>query len=264
MTEKKFIHIKPLIHCITNPISINQCANAVLAVGAKPIMAEHPKEVKEITKTADALMLNIGNITDPRMEAMPISLREAVKKNIPVVLDIVGLACSSLRKSFVNKLLKEAMPTVIKGNYSEIFALYNEEYSSSGVDADSTLSSEDTEKAAVFLAKKYNTIILATGKKDIITNGRRLVYIKNGTEQLSSVTGTGCMLGALCAAYLTMDNYFDAVVYACAALSISGEQSETLAGNASFMQGLMNRLSTITKADIQAYMKAEEKKIDEV
>ena len=120
MNNKKDMQKKPLIHCITNPISINQCATAILAVGAKPIMAEHPKEVAEITKTADALMLNIGNITDARMEAMPIALREASKKNIPIVLDIVGLACSSLRKSFVNGLMNEAMPTVIKGNYSEI------------------------------------------------------------------------------------------------------------------------------------------------
>lgn len=261
MINKKDMQTKPLIHCITNPISINQCANAVLAVGAKPIMAEHPKEALEITKTADALMLNIGNITDARMEAMPISLKEAAKKNIPVVLDIVGLACSSLRKGFVKELLREAIPTVVKGNYSEIFALYNEEYRSSGVDADSTLHSENAEKAAVFLAGRYNTIILATGKKDIITDSKRLVYINNGTEQLSSVTGTGCMLGALCASYLATDNSFDSVVYACAVLGVSGELSETAIGNGTFMQNLLDRLSTVTKADIEKHLKKEEKKI---
>ena len=264
MINKKDMQTKPLIHCITNPISINQCANAVLAVGAKPIMAEHPKEALEITKTADALMLNIGNITDARMETMPISLKEAAKKNIPVVLDIVGLACSSLRKSFVKELLREAIPTVIKGNYSEIFAMYNEEYYSSGVDADSSLSAENAKKAAVFLADRYNTIILATGQKDIITDGKRLVYINNGTEQLSSVTGTGCMLGALCASYLATDNSFDSVVYACAVLGVSGEFSETPAGNGTFMQNLLDSLSTITKADIEKHLKKEEKKIGEV
>lgn len=257
------IQTKSLIHCITNPISINQCANAILAAGAKPIMAEHPKEVLEITRTADALMLNIGNITDARIEAIPISLKEATKKNIPVVLDIVGLACSSLRKSFVKELLKQAIPTVIKGNYSEIFALYNEEYCSSGVDADGFLGSENAEKAAVFLADRYNTIILATGQKDIITNGKRLVYINNGTQQLSSVTGTGCMLGALCASYLATDNSFDSVVYACAVLGVSGELSETIEGNGTFMQNLLDSLSTITKADIEKHLKMEEKKIGE-
>ena len=264
MKNKNNIHKKPLIHCITNPISINQCANAILAIDAKPIMAEHPKEVLEITKTADALMLNIGNITDARMESIQISLMEATKKNIPVVLDIVGLACSSLRKKFVDKLLKKAIPTVIKGNYSEILALYNEEYHSSGVDADSTISEETAEKTAVSIADRYNTIILATGQKDIVTDGRRLVYISNGTPQLSSVTGTGCMLGALCASYLATDNSFDAVVYACAVLGISGELSETFAGSGTFIQKLMDKLSTITKADIEKHLKKEERKIDEV
>lgn len=264
MINKKDMQTKPLIHCITNPISINQCTNAVLAVGAKPIMAEHPKEALEITKTADALMLNIGNITDARMESMPISLKEATKKNIPIVLDIVGLACSTLRKSFVKNLLREAIPTVIKGNYSEIFALYNEQYRSSGVDADSSLCFENAEKAALFLAGRYNTIILATGQKDIITDGKRLVFINNGTKQLSSVTGTGCMLGALCASYLATDNSFDSVVYACAVLGVSGELSETATGIGTFIQNLLDRLSTLTKADIEKHLKKEEKKIDEV
>lgn len=259
MTEKKFLHTKPLIHCITNPISINQCANAVLAVGAKPIMAEHPKEVEEITKTADALMLNIGNITDARMEAMPVSLRESAKKNIPVVLDVVGCACSTLRKSFVNKLLKEAMPTVIKGNYSEIFALYSGEYSSSGVDADSSLGDEDAEKAAVFLAEKYNTIILATGKKDIVTDGKRIVYVNNGTEQLSSVTGTGCMLGALCAAFMTLLPPMEAVISACVYLGVCGEKAKTDRGNGSFMANLIDKLSTLDEKEIHRYMNVEEK-----
>ena len=93
---------KPLIHCITNPISINHCANAILSVGARPIMAEHPKEVEEITATADALLLNIGNITDARMEAMPISLKTAKTRGIPVVLDIAGFSCSAMRRRRVD------------------------------------------------------------------------------------------------------------------------------------------------------------------
>ena len=96
---------RPLIHCITNPISINQCANAILAAGARPIMAEHPAEVKEITETADALMLNLGSITDARMQSMEISLRAATEKGIPVVLDVVGTACSTLRREFAARLL---------------------------------------------------------------------------------------------------------------------------------------------------------------
>ncbi len=203
MINKNDRQSKPLIHCITNPISINQCANTVLAVGAQPIMAEHPKEVCDITRASDALMLNIGNITDARMEAMPISLKEAERKNIPVVLDVVGLACSSLRKDFISKLMKVAIPTVIKGNYSEVFALYDKGYRSLGVDADASLDVCHVTKAAKQLALKYKTVILATGQTDIITDGEKTVCVKNGTPELASVTGTGCMLGALCATFLT-------------------------------------------------------------
>ena len=116
---------KTLIHCITNPISINQCANAILSIGAKPIMAEHPKEVCEITDTANALMLNIGNITDARMKSIMLSLKTARGKAIPVLLDVVGTACSKFRRKYVLKLLKTYNPSVVKGNYSEIVALHN-------------------------------------------------------------------------------------------------------------------------------------------
>ena len=153
-------------------------------------MAEHPKEVLEITSSADSLMLNLGNITDARMDAMLISAKKANKKGIPIVLDAVGIACSSLRKEYINDLLNKARMTVIKGNYSEICALYNNQYSSVGVDADISLSPEKVKEAAVNLALKYHAVILATGKTDIITNGENTICVNNGCEDLASVTGT--------------------------------------------------------------------------
>ena len=154
---------RPLIHCITNPISINQCANAVLAAGARPIMAEHPAEVKEITESADALVLNLGNITDVRMESMEIALRAAKEKGIPVVLDAVGTACSGLRRVFAARLLATAKPAVLKGNYSEIYALYRTAYRSAGVDADAALGEDEVREAAGELAGKYGITVLASG-----------------------------------------------------------------------------------------------------
>ena len=121
-----------LIHCITNPISINQCANAILAVGGRPIMAEHPREVSEITATAGALMLNLGNITDVRMKAMRLSARTAAEHGTPILLDAVGVACSRLRRDYACGLMEAVTPAVIKGNYSEINALYQERYRASG------------------------------------------------------------------------------------------------------------------------------------
>ena len=250
-------HKQPLIHCITNPISINQCANGILAIGARPMMAEHPKEVREITETAGALMLNLGNITDARMESMKISLLTAKEKNIPVMLDAVGIACSKLRRDYIAELLEIGIPTVIKGNYSEVYALYHDAYRSSGVDADASINAESITYVAAELARKYHTTILASGKTDIITDGTRIVHVKNGTPQLSAVTGTGCLLGALCGAYLAVCADMNAAVTACAVLGICGQLAETPKGSGSFMVNLMDALSTLTDAQLDHYKDME-------
>lgn len=250
---------KPLIHSITNPISINQCANTILAVGARPIMAEHPKEVGEITDTADALMLNLGNITDARMESMLISAKMAEEKGIPIVLDAVGVACSALRRKYALSLIEKVTPTVIKGNYSEIRALYDEAYSSVGVDADMSLEVDSVRKLSHELSARFGAVIMATGARDIITDGARTVYINNGVKQLSTVTGTGCMLGALCAAFMTSGESFDAVVAATAFFGICGELSETEKGNGTFMVNLIDNISTADDELIERYAKVEKK-----
>lgn len=252
----------PLIHAITNPISINQCANAILSTGARPIMAEHPMEVAEITRTSQALLLNLGNITDVRMESMIISAKEANENNIPVVIDAVGVACSTLRKNFANELMKKFRFDVIKGNYSEIFALNDANYKTAGVDAESSMNIKSVQKSAVQLAKKYNAIILASGKEDIVTDGKELFLIKNGCSQLSSVTGTGCMLGMLCACYLSVCKDISSVVTAASVLGICGEKAETERGNGSFMVNLLDALSTLSHNDFEGNIRMEEFNIE--
>ena len=249
---------RPLIHCITNPISINQCANAILAAGARPIMAEHPAEVKEITETADALMLNLGSITDARMQSMEISLRVAKEKGIPVVLDAVGAACSGLRREFTIRLLEGAVPTILKGNYSEIYALHRAAYRASGVDADSTLTEDEVREAAGGLARKYSTTVLASAKTDIVTDGTRYALIRNGTPQLASVTGTGCMLGALCGTYVTVCPGMEAATAACAVLGTCGQMAETPKGSGTFMVNLLDALSTASGTQLEELMNVEE------
>lgn len=247
----------PLVHCITNPISIHQCANAVLAIGGRPIMAEHPKEVAEITETADALLLNLGNITDARMESILISAKTAKEKGIPVILDAVGTACSSLRKSFAQTVFDTAMPTVIKGNYSEIHALYHDTYRSVGVDADTALDALSMEQTAVALSQKLGAVILASGKEDLITDGHRVIKVKNGIPMLSAVTGTGCMLGALCAAYLTAADGVSASVAACAVLGICGQLAESEKGTGTFLLQLMDALSCLSESELETMINLE-------
>lgn len=238
---------KPLIHCITNPISINQCANTVLAVSARPVMAEHPLEVEEITSTASALMLNLGNISDVRMESMKLAAGTASLRAIPIVFDAVGVACSSLRRAYTLDFIKKTAPTVIKGNYSEILALTDSKYLSEGVDADKNLEFAAALNAAVALSEGSGSIVLASGKTDIVTDGKSVIIIKNGSPMLSSITGTGCMLGALTACFLSgtsADNSLTAAALACAYLGICGELAETEKGSGSFSLNLFDRLSS--------------------
>ena len=262
--RKAIKQTQPLIHCITNPISINQCANGILAIGARPMMAEHPKEVSEITRTAQALMLNLGNITDARMESMLRSAQTAKDENIPFLLDAVGIACSTLRREYVKNLLNTAIPTVIKGNYSEIQALYQDSYRSSGVDADSSLDIYTIDHAAISLARSLGTVILASGKVDIVTDGKRLYHIRNGAPLLSQITGTGCLQGALCASYLSAKPGIEAVITGSSVLGICGELARTDRGTGTFLCSLMDKLSTLTDTETEQNLKLEERTIEEL
>ena len=262
--RKTVKEMQPLIHCITNPISINQCANGILAIGARPMMAEHPKEVSEITRTAQALMLNLGNITDVRMESMRISAKTANGMGIPILLDAVGIACSTLRREYIKELLNTATPTVIKGNYSEIQALYRDSYRSSGVDADSSLDIQTIDHAAVSLARSLGTVILASGKVDIVTDGKSLYHIHNGTPLLSQITGTGCLQGALCASYLSAKPGIEAVITGSCILGICGELARSQRGTGTFLCSLMDKLSTLTDTEIEEHLYLEEISIEEI
>lgn len=251
-------HTRPLIHCITNPISINQCANALLALGARPIMAEHPREVREITETSSALMLNLGNITDARMESIEISAAAAAEKNIPSLLDLVGISCSEMRRFFALDITEKYRPAVIKGNFSEIRALYDLTYTCAGVDADASLTVSEIANAAASLAVKYGCTIIASGKTDIVTDGIQTFLVKNGCEFLSRVTGTGCMLGAICAAFLSVCTPLDAATYACSFLGVCGELAATEKGPGSFFVNLMDNIGNLTGNDIEKHIKTEE------
>ncbi|SDA47302.1 hydroxyethylthiazole kinase [Butyrivibrio sp. INlla18] len=255
---KKLKESNKLIHCITNPISMMQCANSVLGLGARPIMAEHPGEVIDITDSADALLINLGNITDVRMEAMRKSFETALYKGIPIVVDAVGVACSDIRKEFFYKKLITAMDCicttqeskpflVIKGNYSEIKALYDESYKGSGVDGDASLTEEDITSVARKLAKDLGVVILASGKTDIVTDGERTFTVTNGVKELGMITGTGCMLGAICASFLSAQEDIEAVAEACAFLGIAGERAaKEPVGSGTFLVKLLDEISLLT------------------
>lgn len=253
--KNKIISNKHLIHCITNHITINDCANVVLSVGGKPIMAEHHEEVADITASAKALAVNLGNITDNRMKSIIISGEMAYKKDIPSIIDIVGVSCSKLRLKFAIEFIDRCKPSVIKGNMSEIKAIFGLDIKSSGVDVnDEDITTEDTLSNNIeivkSLAAKTKSVIVATGAIDIISDGDKSYLIENGCEELSRITGTGCMLNVLIATYLSSNDIINSAILGTIIMGISGELSKEAKGTASFKIELLDNISTIKDYDI--------------
>ena len=230
---------QPLIHCITNPISIHDCANIILAAGGRPIMAEHPAEVAEITSHAQSLALNLGNITDARMKSMPESLKTAASLHIPVMLDLVGTACSNLRYEFAQKLMNIHMP--------ELLAMSGQTAHAIGIDAgvqDVLTDANRSHLKELFQEKasRWNTTLLITGKEDMIVSANKCEFITNGTPAMSQITGTGCMLGMICATYLAVTDPFTAAVSAAREFGTAGEKAEkNSSGPGSFQTELFDQ-----------------------
>ncbi|OAA92606.1 hydroxyethylthiazole kinase [Clostridium coskatii] len=253
---------KPLIHYITNPISINDCANSMLAIGAKPIMAEHPLEVSEITSASNALGVNLGNITDVRMKSMLISGKTAFKERIPQVIDLVGVGCSKLRFNYAKKFISQCHPDVIKGNLSEIRAICGIESNAKGIDAgECDRITDDNFDENIEIVKKLslrtNSVIAATGAVDVITNSSKTYLIKNGCKMLSMVTGTGCMVTALIASYISSLDIFGGTILAVSLMGICGELSHHVTGIGSFRTDLIDNLFTISDNTIINKIKCE-------
>ena len=257
----------PLIHCITNPISINDCANILLAIGARPIMAEHPDEVAEITAIAKGLALNLGNITDARMASMKISAGTAKDKGIPFVLDLVGLSCSRLRQKYAKELLQIAVPDIIKGNISELRTLLGLPTTPGmGIEAgqkEMVTKENALEYARIFQkqAREYHTVLLATGPIDLVVSSEEAYIIANGSNALASITGTGCMNNVLAGACLAgvhgigsqSPNNTLAAILSCLLLGIAGENIQDIylsKGPGSFHYSLMDSISKLTPQTI--------------
>lgn len=220
----------PLIHNITNYVTVNDCANILLASGASPIMADDIDEVEEITTICGGLNINIGTLNQRTIPAMLKAGKKANELGHPVVLDPVGAGASTLRTSTAYKLVDEIQFDVIRGNVSEIKTLANGKGTTKGVDADvaDTITEENLMQAVEFakaFAKKTKSIIAITGAIDIVADENKAYCIFNGHSMMSSVTGTGCQLSALIAAYVTanQDAKLDAVATAICAMGVCGE-----------------------------------------
>lgn len=220
----------PLIHNITNYVTVNDCANILLACGGSPIMSDDAEEVEEITSVCGGLNINIGTLNKNTIPSMFLAGKKANELGHPVLLDPVGAGASALRTNTAIKLLEEIKFSVIRGNISEIKTLAQGNGSTKGVDADvaDTVTKDNLDSAVEFVknfAKKTNAVIAVTGAIDIVADSEKAYCIFNGNPLMSKITGTGCQLSALTTAYITAnpDNILEAAAAAVCTMGLCGE-----------------------------------------
>ena len=252
----------PLIHYITHPIVMNDCANVILGLGAKPIMAEHPLEVAEITREAKSLGVNLGNISDSRMLAIERAVKVADEKGIPWGIDLVGVGCSTLRKSFAMKLITDSRAAVIKGNMSEIKAISGLESHACGIDvgeSDVVACSNYQEESKILrrLAKQTGAVVLATGKVDLISDESMTYAVHNGCQLLARLTGTGCMLTGMITTFLAVGTPLASSLLSATMMGIAGERASHARGNGSFKIELLDELYSMETSNLLNDMRYE-------
>jgi hydroxyethylthiazole kinase len=253
---------KPLIHNITNYVTVNDCANVILAIGASPIMADDLEEAADITAISAALVINIGTLNKRTIEAMLCSGRRANKLGIPVVFDPVGAGASALRNKTTETILSELKIDILRGNMSEISFIAGLGANTKGVDASEEDSEKDGTVVAASVANKFGCVAAITGAVDVVSDGKRIVKISNGHRMLSDVTGTGCMSTALTGAFCGVTNDMLAAAAAgVSAMGIAGEIAYENAGEkgtGSFHIAIIDAISTLTKATMQERAKIYE------
>lgn len=252
----------PLIHNITNYVTVNDCANILLACGASPIMSDDCGEVEEITAICGGLNINIGTLNKDTIPSMFLAGKKANELGHVVILDPVGAGASALRTETAKRLLDEIEFSAIRGNISEIKTLALGAGSTKGVDADvADAVTEETLANVIAFAQDFSkttgAVIAITGAIDIVANGERAFVIRNGHPMMARITGSGCMLTAMTAAYITAspENVFEATAASICAMGICGEKAfETMeqnkAGNSSYRNYLIDEIYKLTAKDL--------------
>ncbi len=247
---------KPLVHNITNYVTVNDCANSVIAIGASPIMSDEAKDVKDITAICNALNINIGTLNSRTIKAMYKAGKISNKLNHPIILDPVGAGASRLRTETAKGLIRKIHFSVIRGNISEIKALALGNTTTKGVDADITdkITEDNVDNVIAFVkefSKKTSATVVITGETDIIADENGAYLVKNGHYIMSKITGSGCMLSAVIGAFIgaNPDNITNAVLSAVCVMGICGERAYSRLkeedGNATFRNYLIDELYKI-------------------
>jgi hydroxyethylthiazole kinase len=247
----------PLVHNITNYVVMNNTANALLAVGASPVMAHSAEEVEDMVRIASSLVINIGTLSPLWIKAMHLSVKEANRLNKPVVLDPVGAGATSFRNRTIAELLGSCRFSVIRGNASEIIAMVSSEHKTKGVDNTSPV--ELAIESAGYINKQYDSVVCISGKTDVVIYNDKKIKIHNGHEMMSRVTGLGCTATALIGAFIgVMEDMFMATVSAMAIMGVAGELSaKGASGPGSLQMNLLNKLYNITENEFLKTVRIE-------
>ena len=254
----------PLIHCITNYVTVNDVANVLLAIGARPIMADDPEEVEEITDLCAGLCLNIGTLNARTIPSMIAAGKRARALGHPVVLDPVGAGASRLRTATALRVLDEVRPTVVRGNISEVQTLAVGTGTTQGVDANAADAVTEENLAAVAellraFAARAEVIVVVTGAIDLVTDGVTVYAVRNGRAEMGRVTGTGCQLSALLAAALAVEplGLLASVAETVALMGVAGEiacaQMGERDGNATYRTRIIDSIYCMTDEELLAH-----------
>lgn len=249
---------RPLVHCITNIVTVNDCANIVLAAGGSPTMAHHPLEVAEVAAGCDSLVCNMGAMES--LEAMRVAGKAAKAASHPIILDPVGASGASYRREQTLELIRQLKPAVIRGNLPEIRALALKRKTQIGVDAMGTdLADADTLAIAAASVKEYaqsaHAIVIASGAIDIISDGEQTCTVSNGSPWMARITGAGCMESALLGAFFGTEESFSSAVAACVVMGRCGELArqktcELCGGTMTFRMHLIDAVSTLSQQEL--------------
>lgn len=245
---------QPLVHCISNIVTVQDCANILLAAGGRPIMAQEPKEMVEISSRCQATVLNTGTPSDEKFLACRLAGQAANAAGHPVVLDPVGVGASAYRLEQVSRLLDTVSPAIIRGNLGEVQALLRMTSAESGVDCVSDSDLEQRKRCAVLLARAKGCTVYLSGSVDVVTDGQRLVLLSGGDARMRQVTGAGCMLSVLLGGFAAVsEDTLEAAVCAGAFWkACAAEAAGTAAGAGSFRIGLFDAASLLTPEQLPA------------
>lgn len=245
----------PLVHNITNYVVMNTTANALLAIGASPVMAHAVNEVEDMAGIAGSLVINIGTLSDNWIKAMSMAAEVAAQRQIPIVIDPVGVGATKYRTQTVRDLIQAASPAIIRGNGSEIMALCDQDVVTKGVD--STSASDQAIDAANMLSRNFNCTVCVSGEIDYIVSGNQVIEIKNGDAIMPYVTGLGCTATAICGAFAAVNtSTVLAAAHAMAVMGIAGEVAAGVSkGPGSFQMNFLDALYRISASDIETRLK---------